>query len=111
MTCPAYPGGSSLKDYLKDNNIDVMANPEQANDPKIAAFILVHSMKYGTLGAAHDIPHSGSTKKRLDYAIKGDKCDLDQVRAIVNKNEVSNTVKMAKFKKAYYDILGEENKS
>ncbi len=68
--------------------IDLMSNPEQANEPKVASEIIVHGMKYGTFTGMTSngtlIPGGG---KKLSNYINGAKQDFAGARSIVNDGD------------------------
>lgn len=67
-------GESLYKYYSKVIGIDLVNYPEKANDCKVAAYIIVHAMKYG-------VPRPPN---KLDTYINSSKTDFYNAREIVN---------------------------
>ena len=88
--------------YLKSQgmNVDLVANPDLAKQPAIAAKLLVYGMKTGMF----------TTQKVGDYVNCNGRVDFSGARNVVNPGEGgTNRANIAKASQIYYDALKDTN--
>ncbi len=74
-------GRRNYADWSRRLGVDLVGNPQMAQDPRIAAQILVGGMRQGTF-----------TGRRLDQYINDQQTDFTGARRIVNGNDKAGTI-------------------
>ncbi len=74
-------GRSNYQKYAELTGIDLIGNPKLAQDPKLAAFILIHGFKHGVF----------TGRKLADY-ISSARCDFRNARRCINGTDRADLI-------------------
>jgi len=89
-------GRVNYRDWSRRLGVDLLANPDRvANDPSLAAKILVQGMRDGTF----------TGKKLADYIRAGEEPDFFNARSIINGDKRKNGERIAGYASNYFAAL------